>query len=71
MKVIRGPAFPREGTACPRRRPRELTIVTSRPFHAPMKGKRRNRMSERKKDELLNDHNHDGIDRRGFLKCMA
>jgi hypothetical protein len=36
-----------------------------------MKGKRRNRMSERKKDELLNDHNHDGIDRRGFLKCMA
>lgn len=24
-----------------------------------------------KKDELLHDHNHDGIDRRGFLKCMA
>jgi len=23
------------------------------------------------KDELLHDHNHDGIDRRGFLKCMA
>jgi 3',5'-cyclic-AMP phosphodiesterase len=22
-------------------------------------------------DELLFDHNHDGIDRRGFLKCMA
>jgi len=22
-------------------------------------------------DELLVDHNHDGIDRRGFLKCMA
>ena len=22
-------------------------------------------------DELLIDHNHDGIDRRGFLKCMA
>ncbi len=20
---------------------------------------------------LLHDHNHDGIDRRGFLKCMA
>jgi Icc protein len=29
------------------------------------------RMSEKKKDELLNDQNHDGIDRRGFLKCMA
>src|SRR6516164_9013003 len=26
----------------------------------------------RQKDELiLHDHNHDGIDRRGFLKCMA
>ena len=23
------------------------------------------------KDEILYDHNHDGIDRRGFLKCMA
>ena len=20
---------------------------------------------------ILNDHNHDGVDRRGFLKCMA
>src|SRR5258708_8806409 len=29
------------------------------------------RMHEKKKDELLYDHNHDGIDRRGFLKCMA
>jgi hypothetical protein len=28
-------------------------------------------MFERKKEELLYDHNHDGIDRRGFLKCMA
>jgi len=25
----------------------------------------------KKNDELLVDHNHDGIDRRGFLKCMA
>jgi 3',5'-cyclic-AMP phosphodiesterase len=24
-----------------------------------------------KKDEILHHHNHDGIDRRGFLKCMA
>ena len=23
------------------------------------------------KDEILHDHNHDGIDRRGFLRCMA
>src|SRR5689334_19519067 len=33
-----------------------------------------NHMNDRKKpnpDELLVDHNHDGIDRRGFLKCMA
>src|ERR1700723_3492202 len=28
-------------------------------------------MSQSKKDEILHDHNHDGIDRRGFLKCMA
>jgi 3',5'-cyclic-AMP phosphodiesterase len=28
-------------------------------------------MSKAKKDELLFDHNHDGINRRGFLKCMA
>jgi Icc protein len=28
-------------------------------------------MSQNKKDEISHDHNHDGIDRRGFLKCMA
>jgi len=28
-------------------------------------------MSDKKKDEILHDHNQDGIDRRGFLKCMA
>jgi 3',5'-cyclic AMP phosphodiesterase CpdA len=28
-------------------------------------------MSRKTKDELLHDHNHDGVDRRGFLKCMA
>lgn len=28
-------------------------------------------MAELKKDELLHDHNQDGTDRRGFLKCMA
>jgi Icc protein len=28
-------------------------------------------VSEGKENELLHDHNHDGIDRRGFLKCMA
>jgi 3',5'-cyclic AMP phosphodiesterase CpdA len=28
-------------------------------------------MSHNKKDEIQVDHNHDGIDRRGFLKCMA
>jgi 3',5'-cyclic-AMP phosphodiesterase len=28
-------------------------------------------MFEKRNDELLHDHNHDGIDRRGFLKCMA
>src|SRR4029450_4187235 len=28
-------------------------------------------MSEKKTNELLHDHNNDGVDRRGFLKCMA
>jgi 3',5'-cyclic-AMP phosphodiesterase len=28
-------------------------------------------MATHKKDEIEHDHNHDGIDRRGFLKCMA
>ncbi len=28
-------------------------------------------MAEKQKDQILYDHNHDGIDRRGFLKCMA
>jgi len=28
-------------------------------------------MIEKSKDELLYDHNKDGVDRRGFLKCMA
>ena len=28
-------------------------------------------MTIKGKDELLHDHNRDGIDRRGFLKCMA
>src|SRR2546425_2007237 len=34
--------------------------------------RRRGMMTEQKaKDEILCDHNHDGINRRGFLKCMA
>jgi 3',5'-cyclic-AMP phosphodiesterase len=28
-------------------------------------------MKKQGKDELAYDHNHDGVDRRGFLKCMA
>ncbi len=28
-------------------------------------------MAGKKKDEVLHDHNNDGVDRRGFLKCMA
>src|SRR6266403_1047788 len=32
---------------------------------------RREAMTDKKKDEILYDHNQDGIDRRGFLKCMA
>ena len=28
-------------------------------------------MGEKTKDEISHDHNNDGVDRRGFLKCMA
>ena len=28
-------------------------------------------MSAEKKDELLHDHDHDGVDQRGFLKCVS
>jgi Icc protein len=28
-------------------------------------------MAHKTKDEILHDHNKDGVDRRGFLKCMA
>ncbi len=28
-------------------------------------------MSRKKEDVILHDHHHDGVDRRGFLKCMA
>src|SRR6202047_4782150 len=28
-------------------------------------------MAAKSKDELMHDHNNDGVDRRGFLKCMA
>src|SRR5580658_4480179 len=32
---------------------------------------RKRKMARNTKDEILHDHNHDGVDRRGFLKCMA
>jgi Icc protein len=28
-------------------------------------------MDSTNRDEIIHDHNHDGVDRRGFLKCMA
>jgi Icc protein len=28
-------------------------------------------MADTTLDSILVDHNHDGVDRRGFLKCMA
>src|SRR5271156_4256546 len=36
-----------------------------------MSSERGKQMSRRVKNEIEVDHNHDGIDRRGFLKCMA
>src|SRR6202521_3870032 len=38
----------------------------------PTRGRvRESGMTKKVKDEILLDHNADGIDRRGFLKCMA
>jgi 3',5'-cyclic-AMP phosphodiesterase len=36
-----------------------------------MRRVRENRMTKNIENQILHDHNHDGIDRRGFLKCMA
>src|SRR6516162_7270638 len=44
-----------------------LPGIFSRPLGLHPQGERF--MSD--KDEILFDHNNDGIDRRGFLKCMA
>jgi hypothetical protein len=33
--------------------------------------KGKNMAPEKNRDAILSDHNHDGIDRRGFLKYMA
>src|SRR5215469_1869312 len=82
MTVTRGPPFQREGTAHPLRQFQEPTIVRPAPVpHRQVKGTRRviekgssrrgGKMSEKRKDELLIDHNHDGIDRRGVLKSYS
>src|SRR5258706_14829103 len=44
---------------------------TSQGLSKTWKIQREGNMSEKKNDEILHDHNNDGIDRRGFLKCMA
>jgi Icc protein len=36
-----------------------------------MQTNRKESRMTRGKDEIVFDHNHDGVDRRGFLKCMA
>jgi hypothetical protein len=47
------------------------TVGGARPKGFAAEGLRRKQMSQNKKDEILHDYNHDGIDRPGFLKCMA
>src|SRR5438445_12499358 len=39
--------------------------------HTEVLSMKEGRMSGKPKDEILHDHNHDGGDRRGCLKCMA
>jgi hypothetical protein len=47
--------------------------ISASPQLSPMKelSNPRRFMAEKTKDQILYDHNKDGIDRRGFLKCMA
>src|SRR6267378_4102357 len=52
------------GLSHPRRPPSKLAGTGVSKF-------RGGSMAGKAKDEILYDHNHDGIDRRGFLKCMA
>ena len=41
-------------------------------MHGTSKGLSETRkINEKKNDEILHDHNNDGIDRQGFLKCVA
>src|SRR5215831_3063846 len=60
--------------------PLSLQVRATSSGGGKMRGRRRERvraterretMSEQKKDEILYDHHHDGIDLCGFLKCMA
>src|SRR5438309_5681449 len=62
------------GLSHPRRPPKQigrkgrLRMVTDTGVFKCRGGKT---MAGKAKDEIQYDHNHDGIDRRGFLKCMA
>jgi 3',5'-cyclic-AMP phosphodiesterase len=49
----------------------ELAPPISEPGVARPQDRRGDPMKRQVKDEIQYDHNHDGIDRRGFLKCMA
>jgi len=52
--------------------PRKSTGMCNEMSQARQKRRTREKeMSKAKKNELLHDHNGDGVDRRGFLKCMA
>ena len=50
--------------------PGRIDLGESKDEQATKQGRGGN-MAGKTKDELLHDHSKDGIDRRGFLKCMA
>src|SRR5437879_8490859 len=62
------------GLSHPRRPPKQigrkgrLRMVTDTGVFKCRGGKK---MEGKEKDEIQYDHNHDGIERRGFLKCLA
>jgi Icc protein len=49
----------------------QVFLIEGTAMATQTRDQREEKMSKKVNDEILHDHNHDGIDRRGFLKCMA
>src|SRR6516162_10104187 len=59
--------FPRRDFGRPREYSRRFQVLD----FADNKTSKHTETEKQMKDEILHDHHHDNIERRGFLKCMA